>query len=110
MAGGAGGSGNAQDGMYGKYGIGSNMGYLTKTHTDAIAKYGITDLHRQSFYPCNQYSSNPKFKNKQRVEKEKVKGTCPKAAGSSEADIQKTLLKFNFTDGESLGNENEGLD
>ncbi len=108
-AGGAGGTGNAPTGMYGKYGIGSNMGYLTKTHSDAIAQYGITDLHRQSFYPCNLYSSNPKFKNKQRVEKEKVKGAgkCPKV---TEKGIQQTLLKFNFSDGESLGNENEGLD
>lgn len=91
--------GNHVDGMYGKYGIGSNMGYLTQTHTDAIAKYGITDLHRQSFYPCNQYSANPKFKFKKRIEKEKGKGKVTEAM--IEKGVKQTLLKFNFSDGES---------
>ena len=92
--------------MYGKYGIGSNMGYLTQTHTDAIAKYGITDLHRQSFYPCNQYSSNPKFKFKKRVEKSKVN------EAAMEKGVKQTLLKFNFSDGESESwmDKNQGLD
>ncbi len=98
------GSGNNPDGLYGKYGIGTNMGYLTQTHTDAIAKYGITDLHRQSFYPCNQYSANPKFKFKKRMEKSKVNEV------SMEKSLKQTLLKFNFSDGESLGDENIGLD
>jgi ribonuclease HII len=99
-----GGSENSPDGLYGKYGIGSNMGYLTQTHTDAIAKYGITDLHRQSFYPCNQYSANPKFKFKKRVEKSKVNEKA------MESKMKQTLLKFNFSDGESFRDENEGLD
>lgn len=32
-----------------KYGILSNKGYLTKQHTDAINKYGITKYHRKLY-------------------------------------------------------------
>lgn len=34
---------------YPQYGWNSNMGYPTKTHREAIRKYGITPLHRRSF-------------------------------------------------------------
>lgn len=35
--------------IYPNYGWRSNKGYPTKTHRAAIAKYGITPLHRKSF-------------------------------------------------------------
>lgn len=34
-----------------QYGFASNKGYPTKAHLDAIAKYGITPIHRRSFGP-----------------------------------------------------------
>ena len=36
-----------------KYGWQTNMGYGTKTHMEAIKKYGITKYHRKSFAPCS---------------------------------------------------------
>jgi ribonuclease HII len=37
------------------YSIDTNMGYGTKKHMDGISKYGITNLHRLSYSPCNLY-------------------------------------------------------
>lgn len=34
---------------YRRYDLLNNMGYGTKNHLDAIAKYGLSDLHRKSF-------------------------------------------------------------
>ena len=34
---------------YPEYGWGSNMGYPTKKHYEALAQYGPTPLHRRSF-------------------------------------------------------------
>jgi ribonuclease HII len=35
------------------YGLSSNKGYGTKKHMDGIREYGITNLHRRSFRPCD---------------------------------------------------------
>lgn len=35
-----------------EYDLAQNKGYPTKKHLEAIKKYGITSLHRQSFSPC----------------------------------------------------------
>tara|TARA_B110000211_G_C14066703_1_gene547995 strand:- start:581 stop:1207 length:627 start_codon:yes stop_codon:yes gene_type:complete len=35
-----------------RYGLSTNKGYGTKTHMEAIRKYGITEFHRRSFKPC----------------------------------------------------------
>ncbi len=83
---------NDFENKYKKYGIESNMGYLTKVHLDAIKEYGISDMHRESFAPCNQYSNNPKFKNKKKFEKTKVNEK------KVENIIQNTLHQFKFTD------------
>lgn len=32
----------------------TNAGYGTKDHVQAIKEYGLTELHRMSFYPCSQ--------------------------------------------------------
>lgn len=37
------------DKTYPEYGFAKHKGYGTKAHTDAIAKYGLTPLHRPSF-------------------------------------------------------------
>tara|TARA_Y100000022_G_C13157693_1_gene332475 strand:- start:93 stop:701 length:609 start_codon:yes stop_codon:yes gene_type:complete len=37
---------------YKKYDFENNKGYGTKTHIDAINKYGITNIHRKSFGIC----------------------------------------------------------
>ena len=34
---------------YPEYGLASHKGYITKTHTEALAKYGVTPIHRRSF-------------------------------------------------------------
>ncbi|MBN1864371.1 MAG: ribonuclease HII [Victivallales bacterium] len=36
---------------YPEYGFDSNMGYGTRVHLDAIARYGISPIHRKSFAP-----------------------------------------------------------
>ena len=33
---------------YPKYGFASHKGYITKTHTEALQKHGVTPIHRQS--------------------------------------------------------------
>lgn len=38
------------------YKIGSNKGYGTKSHMDGIEKYGITQWHRKSYKPCNNFN------------------------------------------------------
>ncbi|WP_439426130.1 ribonuclease HII [Oenococcus alcoholitolerans] len=45
------------DKLYPGYGFSANMGYLTKQHQDALAKYGITPIHRRSFAPIFQKSN-----------------------------------------------------
>lgn len=40
------------DEEYPQYGWKKNMGYPTKQHREAIAKYGITPHHRLSYKPC----------------------------------------------------------
>jgi ribonuclease HII len=34
---------------YPEYGFASHKGYVTKVHTDALQKHGVTPIHRQSF-------------------------------------------------------------
>jgi ribonuclease HII len=38
--------------QYPQYGFDKHKGYGTKLHLEAIAKYGITPIHRRSFAPC----------------------------------------------------------
>jgi ribonuclease HII len=35
--------------IYPEYGFVSHKGYITKIHTEALAKYGVTPIHRRSF-------------------------------------------------------------
>ena len=35
--------------VYPEYGFASHKGYITKTHTEALKKYGVTPIHRRSF-------------------------------------------------------------
>ena len=35
--------------IYPEYGLKSHKGYITKSHTDALKKYGVTSIHRRSF-------------------------------------------------------------
>lgn len=35
--------------IYPEYGLQSHKGYITKSHTDALDKYGVTPIHRRSF-------------------------------------------------------------
>ena len=41
--------------LYPEYGFAKNKGYGTKQHMEAIAKYGITPIHRRSFAPVAVY-------------------------------------------------------
>jgi ribonuclease HII len=34
---------------YPKYGLASHKGYITKVHSEALVKYGVTPIHRRSF-------------------------------------------------------------
>ena len=34
---------------YPEYGLASHKGYITKIHTEALQKYGVTPIHRRSF-------------------------------------------------------------
>lgn len=43
----------AQSAIYPVYGYETNVGYGTVSHREAIEKYGLSSLHRQSF--CNKY-------------------------------------------------------
>lgn len=38
--------------LYPQYGFDKHKGYGTKLHLEAIAKHGITPIHRRSFAPC----------------------------------------------------------
>ena len=42
-------------GRYPGYGWESNMGYPSRAHREAIARLGLTPLHRKSFGPCRQF-------------------------------------------------------
>ena len=46
------------DKEYPEYGFAKHKGYGTKAHTDAIAKYGLTPLHRPSF--CTKFVKGEK--------------------------------------------------
>lgn len=35
--------------IYPEYGLASHKGYITKTHTEALKKHGVTPIHRRSF-------------------------------------------------------------
>ena len=35
--------------IYPEYGLASHKGYITKTHTAALQKYGVTPIHRRTF-------------------------------------------------------------
>jgi ribonuclease HII len=35
--------------IYPEYGLKSHKGYITKSHTDSLKKYGVTPIHRRSF-------------------------------------------------------------
>ena len=37
------------DQRYPEYGLASHKGYITKTHTEALQKHGVTPIHRRSF-------------------------------------------------------------
>ena len=37
------------DKKFPKYDFKNNKGYLTKSHIEAIKKFGITEIHRKSF-------------------------------------------------------------
>jgi ribonuclease HII len=37
------------DRTYPEYGLASHKGYITKVHSDALLKYGVTPIHRRSF-------------------------------------------------------------
>lgn len=41
--------------LYPEYGFDENMGYGTKQHLQALAKYGPTPIHRHSFSPVTKY-------------------------------------------------------
>jgi len=40
---------NGWDKFYPAYGFAGHKGYGTKSHIDAIAKFGYSDFHRKSF-------------------------------------------------------------
>jgi ribonuclease HII len=44
--------------IYPQYHLANHKGYGTAQHLDAIAKYGITPEHRQSFSPCKSRKEN----------------------------------------------------
>jgi ribonuclease HII len=35
--------------VYPEYGLASHKGYITKVHSEALVKYGVTPIHRRSF-------------------------------------------------------------
>jgi ribonuclease HII len=37
------------DSEYPNYGMSSHKGYITKKHSAALAKFGVTEIHRKSF-------------------------------------------------------------
>jgi ribonuclease HII len=37
------------DRTYPEYGLASHKGYITKVHSEALLKYGVTPIHRRSF-------------------------------------------------------------
>lgn len=41
-----------------RYGLRSNVGYLSKKHKEGIAEYGISQFHRKSFAPCRNQPVN----------------------------------------------------
>ena len=41
--------------IYPVYGFERNSGYGTKEHLESMLEYGICDIHRKSFKPCNMY-------------------------------------------------------
>ncbi|MFC1631999.1 ribonuclease HII [Candidatus Omnitrophota bacterium] len=41
--------------VYPRYQFSSNRGYYSKAHLRAIRKYGITPIHRHSFYPVSKF-------------------------------------------------------
>lgn len=41
--------------VYPVYGFERNSGYGTKEHLESMSEYGICDIHRKSFKPCNMY-------------------------------------------------------
>ena len=51
------------DSVYPEYGFGTNKGYGTIKHNEAILKYGVTDVHRKSIKPIAQIlnGTNPKL-------------------------------------------------
>jgi ribonuclease HII len=40
---------------YPEYQFEKNMGYGTPEHLEALAKYGVTPIHRKSFAPVRKY-------------------------------------------------------
>lgn len=48
-----------QDAVYSGYKFGAHAGYGTAAHRAAIAKLGVTPLHRLSFAPLRKYGSAP---------------------------------------------------
>lgn len=54
---------NEQALLYPEYGFSSNVGYGTAAHIAAIARSGVTPLHRLSFAPLAKYRNNITLKN-----------------------------------------------
>lgn len=46
------------DKKYPQYGFKTNVGYGTKQHKDAIKKFGVLPIHRQSFKPIKNLKKN----------------------------------------------------
>ena len=42
------------DNKYPEYGFKDHKGYPTKSHIEAIKKYGITEFHRKSYKPVKE--------------------------------------------------------
>lgn len=49
------------DVVFPNYRLGSNKGYSTAEHVAALARYGVTPLHRQSFAPVAGAAVSPTF-------------------------------------------------
>ncbi len=42
------------DKLYPGYGFGQNKGYGSRSHLDALGRYGLSPIHRQSFQPVRE--------------------------------------------------------
>ena len=49
------------DGLYPGYGFAGHKGYPTRVHLDALARLGVTQIHRRSYAPVKKYLQNDLF-------------------------------------------------